>query len=82
MTWTAEFTTDPHRGDQLVVQIQEDNRYIAVLYREVAKVRLEFYSQSATPIPVDWLTGLIAAYRRDLELSDAARLRVPKEGIV
>jgi hypothetical protein len=66
--WTAEMATDPSRGHQLHVELLEGGAYRARLYEdENGRLQLRLYDGLPGLIPVEWLMGIIARFRQDLQ---------------
>ncbi|HEY7118120.1 MAG TPA: hypothetical protein VH475_16140 [Tepidisphaeraceae bacterium] len=66
--WTADIMTDPSRGHQLHVELLEDDRPIAGLFEdESGQLQMRLYDGLAGVIPVEWLLGIIARFREDLQ---------------
>ena len=67
MEWTAEIMTDPARDHELHVELLEDGKYRARLYKDRGGfLCLHVYEGDEATMPVEWLLGIIAKFRNEI----------------
>ena len=65
--WTAYIGNDPNDDYNLIIEVQCDDKDVAVIRNINDEIVLRWYPQECeTDIPVDWLVGLLTMAKESL----------------
>jgi hypothetical protein len=67
--WTAELMTDPARDHAPVVELLEDMFSRGRIFQdEAGALVFQLYEKPLSPIPADWLRGIIERFSDELKV--------------
>lgn len=66
--WTADFTNDPFNDYELIIEIQQDDKDLAIMRQGINGLELKWYaSNQDIIIPINWLIGLINEANKNIK---------------